>query len=380
MVDNNNIKIVGAAFGDPKLEKTFSGVPKYLFAALSQHQVMCSSLSTRQLRLQDMFTGAVDFSKITRNHKPGLNYAWLWQKSTVDKLTQRFEKQLDAVNDFNVVLQIGTHVRVNRPKVKHYCLTDITLAQALRAKQFVGNKLLATSRLEGIKVQKSIFDTCEIIFVNSNWVKNSIIEDYDFEPERIHVVGVGASVPARRLDCAEERNGHKILFIGRDWERKGGPMLLDAFLRVKKKMRDASLTIIGCSPRISASDVNVLGQIDKSNEQGRQIFEDAFSKASVLCVPSLFEPFGICFLEAQLHEMPVITFMGEGRCDAIQDGKTGVLVKDRSAKALTDVLLEVLTDPEKSARMGKSGREFIMQNFTWDHIASKILNVICKNK
>lgn len=371
----NNIKIVGVAFGPRDSEKVFSGVPKHLFGAMEKRGGFAGYVSTKQLWPWDTFYGMVDLSKILKYGKPGVSRAWLWRKKTVETLTKRFRARLANIGDFNVVLQIGTHVRVELEGIKHYCFTDMTVSQAVQAGQFGLNKFNDVQVSQAIEAQKSILETCQAIFVNSNWAKQSIMDDYGIAAERIGVVGVGASVSPDTYIDAEKKDSN-ILFLGRDWHRKGGPTLLEAFRLVKQKVKSANLTIVGCSPKIDDKAVSVLGQLDKNHKSQRRLLMQALSRAAVLCVPSLFEPYGICFLEAHLFGIPPVTFRGQGRGEAIKNGVTGILVDSYSTTALSEALLELLLDPDKASRMGRAGREFARANFTWERVAEKILNII----
>ena len=169
---------------------------------------------------------------------------------------------------------------------------------------------------------------------------------------------------------------HNIIFIGRHWGHKGGPILVEALSLVRKKFDDATLTIIGCSPRIKDENVKVLGALDKKNEAEKKMIEQALADAGVLCVPSIFEAYGICFLEAQLYGVPPISFTGEGRCDAIKDGQTGILLEERTPEALSEAIIGLFADPEIAERMGRAGHEYVVNNLTWDHVAERVLKTI----
>ena len=80
-----------------------------------------------------------------------------------------------------------------------------------------------------------------------------------------------------------------ILFVGVDWKRKGGPVLIEAFEIVRKTYPNAILTVVGCKP-----DTHVGGV----NEKGRVPLEelvDYYIEASIFCMPTIEEPFGIVF-------------------------------------------------------------------------------------
>jgi glycosyltransferase involved in cell wall biosynthesis len=372
----NELKIIGAAFGDPGSEGVFSGVAKYLFDALAKYNVMAGRINTCEFSIEDVFDGLLDWSKIKQYGRPGLNSSWVWRKKTVEKLSKRLAKKIDSKLDFNVFFQIGTHVKINNPHVRHFCLTDMTIAQAADANQFSIGGLTGGQVKEAMGVQREIFENCEGIFVNSAWTKNSIVDNYGQSEGKVHVVGVGASINPLIQPDSGKHAGHNILFVGRDWNRKGGPILVEAFRFVKERIKDARLVIIGTVPNIQDRDIEILGPLRKDNPQERKLLEKAFAEAAVFCVPSYFEPFGICFLEAQLCGLVPVTFEGQGRSDAIRDGLTGILVKEKTAHALSIALLELLQNPDKRIQMGKAGQEFVNDNFTWDKIGQKVLQVM----
>ena len=108
--------------------------------------------------------------------------------------------------------------------------------------------------------------------------------------------------------------------------------------------------------------------------------DEAYLNATILCVPSLFDPFGMCWLEAQYCGVIPITFTGEGRSEAIKDGVTGILVKERSSEALSEIILDLFDNPGRIRKMSMTAYTFAKNNFSWDHVADKIINVIKKDK
>jgi len=375
---SRRIKIIGAAFGNPLSERVFSGVSRYLFAALDKQEVMSDYVSTRQLRPWDVLNHVVDLSKTFKYGRPGINALWVWRRSTIDKLTARVMKKLEAFDDFDAILQVGTHAIIKSDRFKHYVFTDMTIVQAVNspmARNFAAGKLPKRQHAEAIEGQRTIFESCEAVFVNSHWTKNSIANDYSIDADKINVVGVGVSLPVQPLP-KRKAESHNIIFIGRHWDHKGGPMLVEALSLVRKKFKDATLTVIGCSPGIKEENVQVLGTLDKKVVSEMETIERALANAAVLCVPSIFEAFGICFLEAQLYGIPPITFAGEGREDAIKDGLTGILLKDRTAEALSEAIIDLFADPDKAQKMGRAGHDFVTNNLTWDHVAARVLSVI----
>jgi glycosyltransferase involved in cell wall biosynthesis len=370
-----HVKIVGASFGDPRKESTYSGLSKYLFSTIEKKAHLVTCLSTKQLRPWDIFSGAVDFSKTFKYGRPGLNLGWLWREKTVEKLSKRFSKQLKGVTDFDIILQTGTHIRVELDGVRHYCITDMTILQGVESKQFHLTKLKGPLAAEAIETQRSIFENCDAIFAVSNWVKKSIVADYGIKAEKVFITGLGASVSGD-VDIEAKEPNSNILFVGRDWHRKGGSIALEAFKRINKSIPDAKFVIVGCSPKVSHPNVKVLGHLNKTDPGHLIMLTECFKRSTILCVPSLFDCFGFCFLEAQYYGVVPVTFNGEGREDSIKNNVTGILVEERNAEALSEAIIELLKDPNRVKEMSLAGYHYVREKFTWDHIAQKVLSVI----
>ena len=373
------VRVVGAAFGDYRREQTYSGIPKYLFAALEKCADIVAYVNTRQLRSWDVLDSMLDFYKIRKYGRPGINANWLWSKKTLTRLSDRVEKQLRKVGEFDSFLQVGTHVKVQIDGVKSYCLLDMTVLQGIKSKQFSPARLKRSRTAEAVETQKKVFDTCSRIFTTSEWVKQSIICDYGIDMQKVFVVGGGVSM-FENVDIACKLPNHNILFIGRDWQRKGGPILLEAFAMVNQYLPDSKLTIIGCSPAVSHRNVVIIGDLDKTDPRQMSVMHEALLNATVLCVPSVFEPLGLCFLEAQYYGVVPVTFWGEARDEAIQDGITGILVRERSPQAVSEAILGLLKNPNRTKQMGVTGYDYCRKGFTWVCVANKVMRFIREDK
>ena len=69
------------------------------------------------------------------------------------------------------------------------------------------------------------------------------------------------------------------------------------------------------------------------------------------------EGFGIAFLEASAHGLPVVAGNVGGALDAVRDGETGLLVDPTDPAAVADALADLLGDPERAQALGPAGAE-----------------------
>lgn len=86
----------------------------------------------------------------------------------------------------------------------------------------------------------------------------------------------------------------------------------------------------------------------------------------------MIEGFGISFLEASAAGLPVIAGNSGGVSDAVIDGETGVLVEPENVKLVEEVLLEILSNVDKSIEMGCAGRQWVESKMRWGMVASRL--------
>lgn len=84
------------------------------------------------------------------------------------------------------------------------------------------------------------------------------------------------------------------------------------------------------------------------------------------------EGFGIVFLEASSCGRPVIGGNSGGATDAIANGQTGFLVDPASVRDLADRISLLLSDPALARQMGRCGRQWVLDNFSWERYAERL--------
>lgn len=167
----------------------------------------------------------------------------------------------------------------------------------------------------------------------------------------------GIEVCAARSED-ERSKTPSILFVG-TWDgRKRGRLLHDVFLHeVRPRLPNAELWMVS-DKCVSAEGVKWLyGPSD-------QVLADLFDRAWVFCLPSTYEGFGIPYLEAMAHGLPVVTSPNVGSRYVLGRSNAGLIVDDSE---LGNVLLRLLGDASARSRMGESGH-LRARDFTWDRV------------
>ncbi|MGC4000167.1 MAG: glycosyltransferase family 4 protein [Anaeromyxobacter sp.] len=314
------------------------------------------------LVLAHLALAAVRFGRQALQHRWNTTFAWDAHSRRAGQLLRTMRPAPD------IVLQNGALFAPGLPPPFPYALLlDHTRALGMRGPAWPQAGLPAPADYgEGWRRREAqAYRGAALIATFSEHVAGSLLRDYGVDPARVRVVGAGANVfPAR---APRRDDGRTILFAGKDFTRKGGTVLLDAFVRLRRQHPKARLLIAG-PPRPPPLPENAfhLGPVPLEELPG------LFSQASVLCVPTLREPFGIAYLDAMACGVPCVATRVEAVPEIVADGETGLLVPPGDPVALASALARLVADPLRARRMGAAGRARVASRFLWSHVAERL--------
>lgn len=249
----------------------------------------------------------------------------------------------------------------------HYVYTDHTHLANLRYPDFDRGNLYSR---RWIALEHNVYRNATFNFTRNTLTTDSIVRDYGCPERKVLCVYAGSNIDTDVEIDATKYASKNILFVGLEWERKGGPELVEAFRRVLQVHPDARLTVVGCCPELDVPNCEVIGRVPL-----REVAHQ-YERACLLCLPSHLEPYAIVQLEAFSHALPVVTTDIGGQHDYVVDGKNGYLVKLGDVKRLSEVLVELLSSPERCRTLGENGRLLVLERFTWDKVGAAIARSI----
>jgi glycosyltransferase involved in cell wall biosynthesis len=207
------------------------------------------------------------------------------------------------------------------------------------------------------------------VFARTHWVRQSLMKDYGLSPERAIWVGTGCNFDPRTLPKSKDLDdGRTILFVGKEFNRKGVPSLLKAFTIVHQQMPEARLVLVGRDLAVQQPGVEVLGKVTDRDHLRR-----LYAQASIFVLPARFEPCGNVVTEAMAYRLPCIVTTGGGLAELVIDQKTGHVIPPESPDILADCILDLLSDPIKRQQMGQEGAKRVAEELNWDRVVERML-------
>lgn len=363
------LKLLVLCAGDPDSEVPFSGSSRSLIQALERRGNIAHKANV--LGFSDPFTTKKKSTRFPMNFE-SLGFLANYRHSSIclARNSKRAMRIADKAPEFNACLMYGTRFHPQL-EVPTYCYFDATVAQVVKAGGWTYGLRSPAENAVSLEYQKRVFDSCTGIFPRSQYAANSVLNDYSISSEKVTVAGAGYNHNEVPLPH-ESYDNKNILFIGVQFDRKGGPLILEAFRMVRNVFPDATLTIVGCNPDINEPGVEVVGRIYKDSDGGTRKILEYYSKASIFCIMSSFEPFGIVVIEAQNSYVPCIVPNKFAFTEMVENGLTGVHLTEETPYALSEVMLDLLADPLRLKAMGEAANKFVQRKWTWDKVAERI--------
>lgn len=268
---------------------------------------------------------------------------------------------------FDVVLQFQTLFASGpAPAALAICTDNI---YALTAEYYPSwAPLSARESVVFARLEQEAFERAAVVFVKSDFLRRGLVDNYGIDTECIVTVGGGAnSYRPTLLPDGSRYEAQRALFVGYDFVRKGGEVLLAAWPHVRAELPRAELWIAGPEQGSDLPGVRWFGRLSDRAAVAR-----LYDEASAFVMPSLFEPYGYVFFEAQGHGLACI---GANHCampELIAAGETGLLVPPRDEIALAESLVALLGNPLLAEEYGRRAHERILASGLWKHVAARV--------
>jgi glycosyltransferase involved in cell wall biosynthesis len=262
-------------------------------------------------------------------------------------------------------------------------VTSLPMAVKLHGPAFlsyVGVELKTAFAQKRIELEGRALSSALTILSPCRSTLTQTLEKYDLSPELAkHIVNpvvVDQTMPLWTVDTCDHRT---ILFVGRFDLRKGGDIMLKAFLLLLKERPDLKLIFVGPDLGLPLPDgrqiqfdaycdqlfpAELRKSVDYRGALANQEIANLRIKAFVTIVASRWENLCYTLLEAMVQACPVVCSDAGGNPEVVTDWTTGRLAKSEQPADFAEKVLSLLDDPERAAKMARAGRQYVLDLYS----------------
>jgi glycosyltransferase involved in cell wall biosynthesis len=291
-----------------------------------------------------------------------------WRTPFIFRQVRRLVQKRIAAGTYTFSFQMQSLFDASTPGIPHFVYTDHT---HLENRHYTTTPNLYSPRW--IDLERQIYQNAAITFLRSSNVRRSVLEEYGCPPEKAVLVYAGSNAKVSQVKTVNSDYAQPvILFVGLDWKRKGGPDLVEAFKLVRETLPEARLIIVGANPDLQIPGCTVVGKVPPEQ------LDRYYQEASLFCLPTYLEPFGIVFIEAMTAHLPIVATQVGAIPDFVEEGRNGTMVNPGDVPGLANALLQLLKNPELCHSFGEYSFQLTRDRYSWEAVGEKFKQNILK--
>lgn len=377
------MKIAIVCTYDVKNVKMWSGISYHISfmieSMVGKENVTCYNIGLKR-NLYSYVKGFI-FNRLQRK-----NYIFWADEDVLKNSYNSFEDVRNRNYDLIITFQSLMVPLIANDYSKVIFWSDATFKNLINFYPYVSN-LPAFSINNGNSIQKKAFDLCDAIILSSQWAIDSAVSDYGADPKKLYRIPFAANLSklpttVEVSQIINDRNADviKLLFLGVNWERKGGD---DAVAVVEKLNNDgfkSVLYIVGTETpdRYKNNQYIInLGFVDKSSPEGENKIINLLKESSFLILPTVADCTPVAFCEANAYGLPVIATNVGGISSVVSNGINGYFF-DR--KTFVDNAVKMIFKYNIASTAYKSLCEssfkYYNENFSWQILENKFNSLL----
>ncbi|MFZ2314496.1 MAG: glycosyltransferase family 4 protein [Gammaproteobacteria bacterium] len=321
------MRIAYTTIFDARDVHAWSGTPTYMSQAFSQEGVAVDYIGSLKQTLSPFFKVKQLWNKYIAGERESPRF----NPTVLKSYSMQVAEQLNHLSVDAVVSPLINPIAYLDCKQPIVLWTD-ALYSALTGFYSPTSAPTSISLAQGNRATAECLSRCKLAIFSSDWAARSAIELYGANRDAVKVVPFGANIdsyPSYEEVCQlinrRSKDKIKLLFLGKEWERKGGDTVLAVARTLHEAGHAVELTIVGCMPpEPSPSYVTCLGFISKHEQEGKEHIRQLLSETHFLFVPSRAEAYGIVFCEANAFGVPCLTTYIGGIGTVVRDNVNGM--------------------------------------------------------
>jgi glycosyltransferase involved in cell wall biosynthesis len=269
----------------------------------------------------------------------GWQYSPLGEFPVLKSFSRQVERKLQNQTG-KVIISCGRpHLAFLKTKLPFVFFDDGSIPAMSRS--FPPLMHLWPSNLKGLyRAEQMVLERCLYACYASDWAAEGALRHYGSAfKNKIKVIPWGANMEVKRdraeIDSIIEKRRSdicRLLFVGVDWDRKGGPLAVAVAEELNRRGIRTELSVVGCQPSgVFPAFVRIHGFVSKKTAQGVSFLDQLYRDNHFFIMPSQGEPYGIVYVEACSYGLPVVGKDSGGPATIIRNGVNGFLLPDAAA-------------------------------------------------
>lgn len=363
------MKVGFAARWSPLDKKSWSGTSFYTYQQIRKQNEVEIFHYQWPWRLREWLTMQKSLNRKFFKKQTTVEFLKSYAKYFSSQLQKELKKRPVDVLFVSASSQLIAYLETDIPVIY---MTDATFQQLQGYYPYFSN-LAAYNIRQGIELDKRAFTKAAHCILASDWNKNSAINDYGIDTGKISVIPCGANldfIPVAGNVRDRHPGSNHLLFLGVEWERKGGEIALETFRLLRQEGMNTHLHIIGCLPPHDLSgeeNISVIPFLDKNNAGDFQQLHNIFLQTDFLLLPTRAECAGVVFSEASAYGIPSITTDTGGVATYVKNGINGfALPVQAGADEYAEKISRLLADKQAMQNLKHSSRKYYDEYLSWD--------------
>ena len=239
------------------------------------------------------------------------------------------------------------------------------------------DKISSNKQKEAISLEIKALNNSTICMFASHWAMNSAINNYHIPTEKTLLMEFGANIMdsditytkreglLQKIQIGETIN---ILFIGVDWERKGGQVAVDCVRCLNRDGYKSVLHVVGIKNMPKEVDDYIVenhGFLNKNKKEDYDVIVNLLKTCDLFLLPTRAECAGIVFAEASAFGLPIFTYDTGGVSDYVINGKNGYRLSLNSTGKDFACMIETVITRNKSGMLSEGGRNLYLDRLNW---------------
>jgi glycosyltransferase involved in cell wall biosynthesis len=172
-----------------------------------------------------------------------------------------------------------------------------------------------------------------------------------------------------------------LLFLGVEWQRKGGDITFETLLKLEEIGIPAELVVCGCTPpkEFSHERMRVIPFLNKNDESQRKELERLLMMSNFLLLPTRSDCVPMVLAEANAFGLPVITTNTGGVPEVVREGENGFLLPlDARGDAYAEVIAKAYRDDQYYSELVRASRAAFDNRLNWDAWGVSVKNILAE--